>query len=58
MWNAFNYTKTNGLILRADYGRDYQAFKLNCLYDEAKVHYKPENLGMIEQDRNVNLQLK
>lgn len=58
MWNAFNYTKHNGIMKRRDYGRDYKAYKDSCLFNEAKIHFKPESLGMVEQDRNVNLVLK
>lgn len=59
MWNAYNYTKANGIALRADYPTDYLGEKRTCQYNEATmVHFKPENLGMIEQDRNTNLQMK
>ena len=48
MWQAFNYTKHNGIALRKDYARDYSASKKDCEYDTSKFHFKPSNLGMIE----------
>ena len=58
MWNAFNYTKENGIALKTTYPRHYSSRKLDCIYRPEWSHFKPANLGMIELDRNVNLVLK
>ena len=58
MWQAYNYTKYNGLQLKGMYYYPYLSEVMDCRYRADKVHFKPENLGMIELDRNVNLVLK
>jgi len=57
MYDAFAYVKQYGIRLRGQYQRDYSQRKLSCLhYAGNEFHFK--NLGMVEQDKNSNAQLK
>jgi C1A family cysteine protease len=58
MWQAFNYTKYHGIATRAGYKKEYLSRQDTCTYTSSMSHFKPKVMGMIEQDRNVNLELK
>lgn len=39
MWQAYNYTKHNGIALRNQYPRAYANSKQECLYDPLTMSY-------------------
>ena len=51
MYEAYEYTKRNGILLREDYS-SYMAGQGTCTVEKGNYHFK--NLGMLENDGMSN----